>query len=201
MAYSIFALAAAAAAAHGQVSPEQARAAGYAQAQQALAGTDGSVIEPPVSSAVAPATIPGPAQATAEANGVQGALMLTCGGGGMADKQRGSFIGGGWGWATMVSHHDRQFNDQVDVRLFGGDDRIRLPRTMLPGFHGGADGWFKLKDVVADARSIRASAAVAAFHNPKVYIDRMTGTISISGKSGDFSGQCGASDRNAAAKF
>jgi hypothetical protein len=201
MAYSIFALAAAAAAAHGQVSPEQARAAGYAQAQQALAGTDGSAIEPPVSSTVAPDTIPGPAQATAEANGVQGPLMLTCGGGGTADKQRGSFIGGGWGWATMVSHHDRQFNDQVDVRLFGGDDRIRLPRTMLPGFHGGADGWFKLKDVVADARSIRASAAVAAFHNPKVYIDRMTGTISISGKSGDFSGQCGASDRNAAAKF
>ena len=67
--------------------------------------------------------------------------------------------------------------------------------------HGGADGWFKLKDVEADARSIRAHAAVAAFHNPKIYIDRVTGTISISGKSGDYTGQCQAKDPNAAAKF
>jgi hypothetical protein len=126
---------------------------------------------------------------------------LTCVGSGVADKQRGSFIAGGWGWASMVSHHDREFNDQIDIRLFSGDDRIRIPRTMLPGFHGGQDGWFKLKDVVADARAIHAHAAVAAFHNPQVYIDRVTGTISISGKSGDYSGQCQAMDPNAAAKF
>jgi hypothetical protein len=29
--------------------------------------------------------------------------------------------------------------------LFGGEDRIRLPRTILPPAHGGADGWFKLR--------------------------------------------------------
>ena len=27
-------------------------------------------------------------------------------------------------------------SDQVDVRLFGGDDRIRLPRAMMPLIHG-----------------------------------------------------------------
>ena len=113
-----------------------------------------------------------------------------------------SFALGAWGsWASAVSHHDRQFADQIDVRLFSGDDRIRIPRTMLPELHGGQDGWFKLRDVVADARAIRAHAAVAAFHNPKIYIDRVTGTISISGKSGDYSGQCQAIDANAAAKF
>jgi hypothetical protein len=122
-------------------------------------------------------------------------------GAGTADKKRGSFAFGGWGWASAISHHDRQFNDQVDIRIFTGDDRIRLPRTMLPGIHGGEAGWFKLKDVVADSRSIRASAAVSAFHNPKVYIDRTTGTISISGKDGDYAGECQVIDANAAPKF
>ena len=87
------------------------------------------------------------------------------------------------------------------MRLFSGDDRIRMPRTMLPGLHGGNDGWFKLKDVVADARSIHAKALVNFTNHPNVFIDRVTGTISISGKAGDYSGQCQAVDANAPAKF
>jgi hypothetical protein len=93
------------------------------------------------------------------------------------------------------------FEDQVDVRLFGGDDRIRLPRSMLPPVHGGDGGWFKLKNVVADSRSIRAKAAVNFMNNPNVFIDRVTGTISISGRAGDYSGQCQAVDANVPAKF
>lgn len=193
MAFFMIAFAAAqAAASPAGVDPDQARAQGFAQAQQALAGTDGSTVQQPL----APTTSP-PVQASAG----NGALNLTCAGAGTADKQRGSFAFGRWGWASAVSHHDREFADQIDVRLFSGDDRIRIPRTMLPGLHGGQDGWFKLRDVVADARSIRAHAAVAAFHNPQVYIDRVTGTISISGKSGDYSGQCQAMQADAAPKF
>jgi hypothetical protein len=204
MDFSILALAALAAAqgaAPAHVDAEQARAAGFAQAQHALAQSS----ETPADRV--PATTPSalgsavPSAAVGGTIGGEHALALTCEGAGTADKQRGSFVGGGWGWASVVTHHDRQFNDQIDVRLFSGDDRIRLPRTMLPGFHGGADGWFKLKDVVADARAIHAHAAVAAFHNPQIYIDRVTGTISISGKSGDYSGQCQVIDANAAAKF
>jgi len=105
------------------------------------------------------------------------------------------------GWASILKHKDRGFNDQVDIRLFNGDDRIRMPRSMLPGLHGGQDGWFKLHDVAADARSIRASAGVNAFNNPKIFIDRVTGTISISGKAGDYAGQCQVIDANAPAKF
>jgi len=89
----------------------------------------------------------------------------------------------------------------VDIRLFGGDDRIRLPRTLLPPLHGGSDGWFKLKNVKADERSIHASAAVNFMNNPKVYIYRVTGTISISGKADDYSGQCQAIQVDAPAKF
>jgi hypothetical protein len=147
----------------------------------------------------------------------QSPLNLTCGGAGTANKPvavngySNTYVSGNVG-STPVSgnaqtnttvHSMRQqgFEDQVDVRLFSGDDRIRMPRTMLPPLHGGSDGWFKLKNVVADARSIHASAAVNFMNNPKVYIDRVTGTISISGRAGDYSGQCQAVQVDAPAKF
>ena len=144
-------------------------------------------------------------------------LNLTCGGAGTANKlavahadSSGTFSGSvgmtpisgsTYGSTTVTGHRQQGFEDQVDVRLFSGDDRIRLPRTMLPAMHGGSDGWFKLKDVKADARSIHAEAQVNFINHPKVYIDRLTGTISISGKAGDYSGQCQAVQADAPAKF
>jgi hypothetical protein len=144
-------------------------------------------------------------------------LYLTCMGGGTANKIAvttantnanvyGSvgttpYSGSGNATTNIYSQRQQGFGDQVDVRLFAGDDRIRMPRTMLPPIHGGSDGWFKLKNVQADARSIRASAAVNFANNPKVHIDRVTGTISISGKAGDFSGQCQAVDADAKPQF
>lgn len=144
-------------------------------------------------------------------------LNLTCTGGGTANKATavtaqtsayGSgmvgttpYNGSAYGNTTVYGRQQQGFEDQVDIRLFGGDDRIRMPRTMLPPLHGGADGWFKLKNVVADARTIHASAAVNFMNNPKVYIDRVTGTISISGRAGDYSGQCEVIETNAPAKF
>jgi hypothetical protein len=144
-------------------------------------------------------------------------LNLTCMGGGTANKVAamtahtnayGSGMvgttpvsGSAYGNTTVYGTRQQGFEDQVDIRLFGGDDRIRMPRTMLPALHGGDGGWFKLKNVVADARSIHASAAVNFMNNPKVYVDRVTGTISISGKAGDFSGQCQAISSDAPAKF
>lgn len=143
--------------------------------------------------------------------------MLTCGGAGTANKptsstgwSSGQFSGhagsthfGGTtsSHTTVTGTRQQDFADQVDVRLFDGDDRIRLPRTMLPLLRGGKEGWFKLKNVQVDARSIRASAAVNIINNPKVFIDRVTGTISISGKAGDYSGQCEVIDVSMPAKF
>jgi hypothetical protein len=147
----------------------------------------------------------------------QQSLNLTCSGAGTANKvavatadSSGSFMGSVGttplsgttsGSTTVYGHRQQGFEDQVDIRLFGGDDRIRMPRTMLPPLHGGSDGWFKLKNVVADARSIHASAAVNFMNNPKVFIDRVTGTISISGRAGDYSGQCEAIQADAPARF
>jgi hypothetical protein len=101
----------------------------------------------------------------------------------------------------VTSSHDREFSDQVDVRLFGGDDRIRLPRVMLPTLHGGKEGWFKLKRLTADKRSIKAKAAVSLIENPDVFIDRVTGTLTVSGSIGHYSGRCEVVDASAPAKF
>ncbi|HUQ46798.1 MAG TPA: hypothetical protein VM053_00995 [Gemmatimonadaceae bacterium] len=157
------------------------------------------------------------ALAAAQTVAPQAPLNLTCGGAGTANKATAStgysngyvsgnvgttpFSANGFGTTTVYGMRQQGFEDQVDIRLFSGDDRIRMPRTMLPALHGGSDGWFKLKNVVVDARSIKASAAVNFINNPKVYIDRVTGVISISGKAGDYSGQCQAMQTDAPAKF
>src|SRR5689334_9007980 len=114
--------------------------------------------------------------AAAQAAAAQAPLNLTCGGAGTANKAvamnaysntqvYGSVgttpvFGSGQTSTTVYGQRQQGFADQVDVRLFSGDDRIRLPRTLLPPVHGGDDGWFKLKNVKADARSIKASAAI-----------------------------------------
>lgn len=160
--------------------------------------------------------------ATAQAEPLQVApaqqrLNLTCFGRGTANKisstsvnTYGSFSGSvgttpisghGNSYGTITGRRQQAFGDQVDIRLFAGDDRIRMPRTMLPPLRDGKNGWFKLKNVVADARSIRAKAAVNFINNPNIFIDRVTGTISISGKAGDYSGQCEAITTDVPAKF
>jgi hypothetical protein len=148
---------------------------------------------------------------------IQQPLDLTCFGSGTANKvssasvnSYGTFSGSvgtmpisgqGSSYGTVTSRRQQAFGDQVDIRLFAGDDRIRLPRTMLPPLHGGSGGWFKLKNLKVDDRSIRGKAAVNFINSPNVFIDRVTGTISISGKAGDYSGQCEAVAADASPKF
>ena len=173
--------------------------------------------QPESVAAVAAQPVQAVAPVTRASSGVQQPLQITCFGGGTAKKataatglSSGSVFGMAGttsvsgitsGTTTVFGTRQQGFGDQVDIRLFSGDDRIRMPRTMLPPLHGGDHGWFKLKDVVADARSIRASAAVNFLNNPKVYIDRVTGTISISGRAGDYAGTCQATEPDATTKF
>lgn len=126
-------------------------------------------------------------------------LHLICGGGGTATKVVSTNVYGSTSYgegfnASGVSTRDRDFADQVDVELNGTEGRIRMPRTMLPPLRGGKEGWFKLKNLQITDRVITANAAVNFINSPKVHIDRVTGTISISGKAGDFSGKCEAYD-------
>lgn len=155
-------------------------------------------------------------QAVAQPVALQPPLQLTCMGGGAANKtasmtvqtekkksENASLFDSKTDTTkkTVTQNYQQEFGDQLDIRLFSGDDRIRMPRAMVPDLHGGQGGWFKLKNVVADARSIRADIGLAFLSTPKLFIDRVTGAISISGKAGDYTGQCQVIDPNAPARF
>lgn len=145
----------------------------------------------------------------------QGPLQLTCVGGGIANKEvtdtikRDKKVDGPPGSTpttktetTTVSRMIQQdYADQVELRLFMGDDRIRMPRIIVPDLHGGNKGWYKLKDIAADANTIRGTAALAFLVTDKVFIDRLGGTISITGKYGNFTGRCHVPDPNAPRRF
>ena len=65
-----------------------------------------------------------------------------------------------------------------------------MPRVMLPVVRGGENGWFKLNNLKIASNEITASVGVNVLNNPKLRLDRYTGAISISGKAGDYTGQC-----------
>ncbi len=69
-----------------------------------------------------------------------------------------------------------------------------MPQTMLPTFRGGENGWFKIKNLEINETEMTGSVAVNFINNPKLRIDRVTGSISISGRSGHYAGQCARYD-------
>jgi len=86
------------------------------------------------------------------------------------------------------------FEDQVNIEIIDGVGKIRMPRTMLPRIRGGKDGWFEIENLKVGEREITGNAGVNFINSPKLRIDRMTGMISINGKSGSFAAQCKAYD-------
>lgn len=122
-------------------------------------------------------------------------LNLVCFGAGSANKVTGSSA---YGWdnsgnsanAMVYSQRSQGFEDEVRLRINDDDPRLRMPHTMLPKIRGGEDGWFKMKDIEYSEGEITASIAVSLLNNPNMRLDRYTGSISISGKSGDYVGQC-----------
>ena len=155
-------------------------------------------------------------QMTVAAPAAMQPLNLTCVGGGSANKTAYRSVqveekvrdkhGKPTGERRRISKsiaepYTQPFSDQVDIQLFGGADQIRVPRILLPDLHGGKGGWFRLKNVTGDARMIDASMNLGILNNPKVHIDRVTGILTISGKAGDFSGQCHVMDMNAVPRF
>ena len=122
-------------------------------------------------------------------------MNLACVGGGTANRATGGTVNawdsnGNFASGTITGTRSVGFEDQVNLVIDGAEGRIRMPRSMLPIIHGGQGGWFKLKSIEVTDSEIRASAAVSPINNPKVRLDRYTGAISISGKTGDFTGHC-----------
>jgi len=122
-------------------------------------------------------------------------MNLACVGGGTANRATTGTVNawdnnGNFATGTVTGRRSVGFDDQVNLVIDGTEGRIRMPRSMLPTIHGGQDGWFKLKNIEVTDGEIRASAAINPINNPKVRLDRYSGAISVSGKAGDFNGQC-----------
>jgi hypothetical protein len=142
-------------------------------------------------------------------------IFLMCMGGGTAIKPDSAQVSGshsgsydygqgqysGTSYGTINGTRAQSYTDQVDIELTGTSGRIRLPRVVLPILRGGENGWFELRDLELSDRSIEAKAAINFINRPKVHIDRMSGTISISGKSGTYAGKCQKIDPEAQPQF
>lgn len=122
-------------------------------------------------------------------------IDLVCYGGGTANKATSATAygwdnNGNYAQGTVVGQKSVGFEEQVSLWVDGDEGRVRMPRSMLPLIRGGEDGWFKLRSIERSDGEIRGTVGVSALNNPKLRLDRYTGAISISGKSGDFGGQC-----------
>lgn len=102
---------------------------------------------------------------------------------------------------TVSGNRTQDYIEQLDVEIFGNEGRIRLPRITLPPIRGGKGGWFELGDLELSERAITARAKINFVNKPKVYIDRMTGTISINGMNGNYIGRCEAVEADTKRRF
>lgn len=127
---------------------------------------------------------------------------LVCLGAGSGNRATSAFAFGGdsngnTGWGQVVSQRAVPYDDQVNIELQDGTGKIRMPRALLPALRGGKDGWFEVDKIKKTDREITGVIQVSVFNSPKLRLDRMTGHISISGKTGDYSGKCDAYDPGA----
>lgn len=122
-------------------------------------------------------------------------LNIVCAGGGYANRvdQSTAQVRNNYGdtaTATVQSQNRVGFNDQLQLWIEGDEGRIRMPPSMLPLLRGGEDGWFKLSSIEVTDNEIRATVRVNLINNPKLRLDRLTGSVSLAGKAGNYVGQC-----------
>lgn len=147
---------------------------------------------PPVESESADSS-PAAAAATdqAESKSPPAPLELVCNG--AAGGTMASLPSGGFGGLSALKYGfagNDGIEAQIRVRLFAGDDRIKIPSFMLPPFRGGNRGWYKIDRLKVTDKVITGRAAVNYVNTPTFRIDRVTTEIEISGPHGNFSGTC-----------
>jgi hypothetical protein len=110
------------------------------------------------------------------------------------DYDRGRYT---FGNRTELTTQD--FDASVNIQLWDGGGRIRLPKKLIPPIHSRGDhGWWELDQVSTNRDTIRAEYRLNGLNKPKVTIDRRSGRISIRGAADyAFSGTCDTVDNQA----
>lgn len=140
-----------------------------------------------------------PLPATAQEAGNR--LNLVCDGGGAANQATSTYA---QGWdsdgnsagATITGRRSVGFEDQLQLWIEGTEGKARLPRAMLPPIRGGENGWFEIKNIKISDNEITGTVGVNVINHPKLVLDRLTGTVSLAGKAGQFNGRCRKFDPN-----
>lgn len=79
--------------------------------------------------------------------------------------------------------------------MLSGKDQMKLPAVMLPLTNRADDhGWLNLKNVKVTEKNITGAIDENFVSAPKFRIDRVGGTLDISGLLATFSGSCQKSD-------
>lgn len=161
-------------------------APGLVLAQPAAAPEAASPPAPPEP----PAEPPAPPAAPAPPEVVN----LVCEGQGVTTESSHSsataYGSGGTAYGSGTSYRAVRVPAMLRVRMEGVDIRIRPPASILPAIRGGdRDGWWPLTNVNITDQSIRGRFSINFLNKPDVYIDRMTGDITLRGIS-SFSGTC-----------
>lgn len=99
----------------------------------------------------------------------------------------------------FVTTANERFDDEMDVHIAAGAGKARVPRRLIPDLHGGENGWFEMSDLVITDDVITAEVKITFAHHPKIRIDRRSGSVSLHGKIGDFTGKCAKVDPTARA--
>ena len=89
----------------------------------------------------------------------------------------------------MVKNYQTRVDGVARVKIRGDVAEIMLP----PGISVLGD-WFKVKKLAISDSEIRGSVQTALLSSSKLVIDRIGGSISLSGDNGSFGGRCSAAD-------
>ncbi len=104
-------------------------------------------------------------------------------------------------FGTAQTTGREQFSGSGNVEISGNFGRIKLPSALMPPIRSDNGGWFNIQDLFMNDREITGVIRINGLNKPKLRIDRTTGSITLSGGLGDFSGQCDAVDKDAKRRF
>jgi hypothetical protein len=134
-------------------------------------------------------------------------LQLHCPGSGVAtDIENNTVVGRdsdhNRSTAVVQTHKTRPFEGAVEVSIEMGGAKIRIPPGMYPSIYlSDRSAWLQVKKISMDEREIKGEFRIVLGTSPDFRIDRVTGEITISDSSVNFTGSCEKVDTEAAPKF
>lgn len=95
----------------------------------------------------------------------------------------------------------KPFSGTATVELSDSTVRLKLPPAVVPVLSDGKEAWYVLNDAFIGDKEITGSIRFNLLNKPRIKIDRLSGTLTLSSGFADFSGNCALVDQAAGPKF